>query len=237
MLRVILVDDEPLARLGMRQLLASHPSISIVGEAQNAKVAAELIRREKPEGIFLDIHMPKSDGFDLLRDVADKPKVVFVTAHSEHAIRAFEVQAVDYILKPVRPERLADAVHRLTAACAAREESTPYKSSDRLCLRTPQRTLVADLKDVIALEADGDFTRVHITGESPLMICQSLSQYEATLPDPPFFRVGRSLMVNLNRITKAEPVSRDTMNLWLAGIAIPFPLGRRAQARLKKYLP
>lgn len=236
MLRVILVDDEPLARLGMRQLLAEHPSMIVVGEAQNATVAAELIRREKPDGIFLDIHMPRANGFDLLGKLEGAPKVIFVTAHSEHAVKAFEVQAVDYLLKPVRRERLADAVNRLTAACSARVESTPYKNSDRLCLRTPQRTLVADLKDIIALEADGDFTRLHISGEAPLMICQSLQQYEATLPSPPFLRVGRSLMVNLDRVTKTEPLTRDTMNLWLSGLSSPFPLGRRAQARLKKYL-
>jgi len=236
-LRVILVDDERLARLGIRQLLAAHPEVTVVGEAGRVASAAEIIREEKPDAIFLDIQMPGASGFDLLGQLKDAPKVVFVTAHTEHAARAFEVQAVDYLLKPVRPERLADAVKRLAAVCAQAEQSVPYQAMDRICLRTPQRTMITRLSDVVAMEADGDFTRFHVAGESPLLVCRSLRTCEEEFPHPPFARLSRSLIVNLNKVTAVEHPSRNEARLVLAGTGRIFALGRRALARLKKYSP
>jgi len=236
-LRVVVVDDERLARQGIRQLLAAHPEVTVVGEAGRVVAAAEIIREEKPDAIFLDIQMPGASGFDLLGRLENAPKVVFVTAHTEHAARAFEVQAVDYLLKPVRPERLADALRRLTAVCAQVEESVPYLPVDRICLRTPQRTMVTRLADVVAMEAEGDFTRFFLTGEQPLLVCRSLRTCEAEFPYPPFARLSRSLMVNLDKVTSVEHPSRDEGRLSLAGTTRIFELGRRALARLKKYSP
>lgn len=237
MLRVVLVDDERLARQGMCQLLAAHPEVAVVAEAARVPAALQAIREAKPDAIFLDVHMPGADGFVLLSQLENPPKVIFVTAHSEHAARAFEVQAVDYLLKPVRPERLADAVNRLAAVCGQQAESTSYGRSDRICLRTPQRTVVAALDAVIALEAEGDFTRFSIAGEAPLLIYRTLGSYEKILPNPPFARLSRSLIVNLERIARAEHVSRDETTLALRDLPRPFTLGRRALARLKKYTP
>jgi len=235
MLRVVLVDDEKLARLGMRQLLAAHPEIQVVGEAARVSAAAELIRAEKPDAVFLDIQMPGASGFELLGQWDAAPKVVFVTAHSEHAARAFDVQAVDYLLKPVHPARLADTVNRLTAACANTADAAPYKRGDRICLRTPERTLVTELAEIAALEAEGDFTRFYIAGKPPLLICRSLGSYEKTLPLPPFARLSRSLIVNLDRIDAAAHPSRNEATLTLRGLPREFVLGRRAVARLKKH--
>lgn len=235
--RVILVDDEPLARRGMRQLLAAHDNITIVGEAGRVSAAAELVHKEKPDAVFLDIQMPGASGFDLLNKVDTAPKVIFVTAHSEHAVKAFEVQAVDYLLKPVRPERLAEAVTRLAAACENKEEITPYSPSDRICLRTPQRTLVAGLNEIVAMEAEGDFTRFHVGGEPPLLICKTLGSCEQTMPAPPFVRLSRSLIVNLDKVKALDQLSRDEARLTLAGSPTTFTLGRRALARFKKFSP
>lgn len=237
MLRVILVDDEPLARQGMRQLLSGHPSVAIVGEAQSTTAAAELVRREKPDAMFLDVRMPRANGFDLLAGLEAPPKVVFVTAHSEHALRAFEVEAVDYLLKPVRPERLAAAVRRLEAAVAARAaEAVPYQAQDRICLRLPRRTVVVSLSSVVAFLADGDFTRVFVEGEAPMLICHLLGHYERELPNPPFARLDRSLIINRNRILRLERHARSGVSLWLHGASDPFPLGRTAQSRVKSLL-
>jgi two-component system, LytTR family, response regulator len=233
-LRVILVDDERLARQGIRQLLAAHPEVTVVGEAGRATTAAALIREEKPDAVFLDIQMPGASGFDLLGRLEEAPKVVFVTAHAEHAARAFEVQAVDYLLKPVRPERLADAVKRLICECVRAEESVPYQSGDRICLRTPQRTMITGLNKVVAMEAEGDFTRFHVAGEAPLLVCRLLRTCEEEFPDPPFARLSRSLIVNLEKVTSVEHPSRDEARLVLAGTEHVFELGRRALARLKK---
>ena len=236
MLRVAVVDDEPLARQGLRRLLSNHKALEIVAEADRVSTATPLLLKEKPDAIFLDIHLPGADGFDLLKTLDPVPKIVFVTAHSNHALRAFDVQAVDYVLKPVRPERLAAAVARLQAACAASAESPAYAAGDRICLRTPQRTVLAALPDVAALEAEKDFTRFHIAGELPILICQSIGAYERTLPTPPFLRLSRSLMVNTGRIARMENPSRNETRLWLKGIPTPFRLGRAGRARLNEHL-
>lgn len=229
MLRVIIVDDEPLARQGMRQLLAAHDAVSVVGEARDAAAAAELIRREAPDAVFLDIRMPGADGFDLLAGLERAPRVVFVSAHSEHAIQAFDVDAVDYLLKPVHPDRLAVAIRRLRGE----EEAEPYRTVDKICLRTPGRTMIVPVERIVALQADGDFTRVFVEGESSWLICQSIGRYERELPAGLFARLDRSLMINRERVVKTEQATRARRVLWLDGVAEPFELGRAAQSRLK----
>lgn len=236
MLRVAVVDDEPLARQGLRRMLAGHKALEIVAEADRVSTATPLLLKEKPDAIFLDIHMPGADGFELLKTLDPVPKIVFVTAHSNHAVRAFDIQAVDYVLKPVRPERLSAAVARLQAACVGSDDAPAYGAADRICLRTPQRTVLTALPDIAALEAEKDFTRFYIAGEAPLLICQSIGSYERTLPTPPFLRLGRSLMVNTGRIARTENPSRNETRLWLKGIPTPFRLGRVARARLNEHL-
>lgn len=238
MLDVVLVDDEALARQAMRELLAPHTKIRIVGEADTMTSARDLIAAVKPDAIFLDIKMPGKSGFELLKSLTHHPKVVFVTAYSQYAIQAFEVDAIDYLLKPVRPERLHDAVQRLRVACGKSTASdTPeptYHPEDRICLRTPGRTLMAVLSEVSALEADGDFTRVYVPAEQPLMICQTLGTYEQSLPSPPFLRLDRSLMLNLKRISKIEHLSRDETRIYLTGIRHTFSVGRKAWNSLRE---
>lgn len=240
MLRVAIVDDEPLARQGLRELLAAHPALEIVGEADDRKSALALLQREKPDAVFLDIQLPGADGFEILSAIDPAPKVIFVTAHARHAVRAFEVQALDYLLKPVRPERFADAVRRLELAHGVGDdvaEPAGYGAADRICLRTPQRTVVAAVSTLCALEADGDFTRVFVPDAPSVLICQTLSSFEKTLPSPPFIRLDRSLMVNLDQIARLERKSRDDATLVMKGISTAFPLGRTSQSRLREHLP
>lgn len=238
MLRVILVDDEPLARRGLRNLLGSRPEIEVAGEAGCVEDARSLIREIHPDAIFLDVRMPEADGFDLLSAPGGCPPVIFVTAYSEYAARAFDVQAVDYLLKPVRPKRLDQAICRLRAALAGREpEQAPYEKSDMICLRTPEKTVVAPIGDIIALQADKDFTRLTVAGTHPLMICQSLGVYERNLPNPPFLRVDRSTMLNLTRIHSLEISPSRGARVFLNGSAIAIPLGRAALRRLRLAIP
>jgi two-component system LytT family response regulator len=237
MLRVMLVDDERLARQALRQSLVRMEDVELVAEADSVAAARAAFARTRPNAVFLDIRMPREDGFDFLRGIELPPKIVFVTAHSEHAVRAFEVDAVDYLLKPVRPGRLADAVSRLREACGFNDAGDRrYGANDRICLRTPGRTVVAMLDKVAALEADGDFTRFFVAGEPPVMICQKLGAYERTLPSPPFVRVSRSLMLNVNAFVRSQRLSRDEEQVWLAGLAEPVTLGRAAQMRLREAL-
>jgi len=240
MLRIAIIDDEPLARQGLRHLLANHPGLRVVGEADCKDSALRLLRQENPDAIFLDIHMPGATGFDLLGELQAPPKVVFVTAHANHAVHAFDLEAVDYLLKPVRPSRFAEAVRRVEHVCSAASGELPvpaYAADDRICLRTPQRTLVAPLATISALQADSDFTRIFLKDSPPLMICQPIGHYEKILPSPPFLRVDRSLIINLDAILRLDRTSRDSALLRLEGIPQGLPLGRTAQSRLRDHLP
>lgn len=237
MLRVMVVDDERLARQSLRQSLAQIDGVELVAEAENVAEARAAYSVARPHAVFLDIRMPREDGFSFLDGLAETPRVVFVTAYSEHAVKAFEVEAVDYLLKPVRPKRLADAVARLREACGLNAPvEKRYDRNDRICLRTPGRTVVAPFEKVLLLEADGDFTRFVIAGEAPLMICQKLGAYERVLPSPPFVRVNRSLVLNMDAFLRSQRVTRDEERVWLNGLAEPVTLGRTAQQRLREAL-
>ena len=235
MLRVAVIDDERLARQGIRQLLAAHPTLQLVGEADSKDSALALIRQKKPDGIFLDIRMPGGTGFELIQALDTPPKVVMVTAHAEHAVQAFDIEAVDYLLKPVKPARFAQAVQRLQAACAlgsaARSEPS-FSPEDHICLRTPQRTLTVPVSNLLLLQAEGDFTRIFLKSSPPLMICTPLRQYEKLLPSPPFTRLDRSLILNLQATLNLKRKSRDEACLMLEGVNEEIPLGRTAQVRL-----
>lgn len=239
MLRVALIDDEPLARQRLRHLLKAHPEVTIIGEADGRDSAWELLRREKTDAIFLDIEMPETTGFELLRGLDRPPKAVIVTAHARHAIQAFEIEAIDCILKPVQPARFAQAIRRLESACSSPDEKRPdpaYSADDRICLQTPQRTLVVPLSSIPLLQADGDFTRVFVRNSVPLMICQSIGHYEKLLPSPPFLRIDRSLVIHLEAIIRIDRKSRDEAFLFMEGMPEAVLIGRAAQSRIREVL-
>jgi two-component system LytT family response regulator len=237
MLRVMLIDDEPLARQGLRAELGRLPDTEVCGEAGTMTQALQAIPALAPDALFLDIRMPRGDGFDLLKRLPSPPPVVFVTAHSEYAVQAFEVQAVDYLLKPVRPARLAEAVARLQSALGRGTETPAYGEEDRICLRTPERTLVTRAEDIILLQAEGDFTRVTVREEHPLLICQTLGAFERTLPSPPLVRLDRSLMINIERVETIEVSPTRGARVTLRGIEFPVELGRTALRRLREAIP
>jgi len=239
MLRVAVIDDERLARQGIRHLLAAHPRLQVVGEADSKESALALIQQEKPDGIFLDVHMPGGTGFDVLQALDAPPKVVMVTAHAEHAIQAFDIEAVDYLLKPVKPARFAQAVQRLQAACAPALASDPeptFTPEDHICLRTPQRTITVPVRDILVLQAEGDFTRIYLKNATPLLICMPLGQYEKLLPSPPFARLDRSLILNLQTPLNLCRKSRDEASLLIDKTNQEIPIGRTAQQRLRDAL-
>jgi len=240
MLRLMLIDDEPLARQKLRNMLDGEPGTQICAEAGNLRDAVRLIEKEKPDAILLDVRMPGGDGFEILNQLKKQPLVIFVSAYADYAIRAFDFAAVDYLLKPVRAERLREALQRLQNAInpelSTPELLPPYKENDRICLRTPERTVVALFEQIIYLEADGDFTRFCIAGETPIMICQTLGVYDRTLPSPPFTRLDRSLMVNLGRVTGVEISPTRGASVSLEGLATPLKLGKSALRRLRSAL-
>jgi two-component system LytT family response regulator len=233
--RVLIVDDEHLARQAMRRLLASHPEVEIVGEAEGVSDALREIESTRPQLVFLDIELGGADGFDLLARLETPPVVVFVTAYAEYAVEAFAVNAVDYLLKPVDPGRLAESLKRADRELA-REQSADGPGGGVIAFKTPKRTVLAKPSEVVALRADGDFTHVFVADQPALMIWRTLSHFESVLPSPPFLRLGRSLIVNRDRLRAIETPSRETARLMLHGMDEAVMLGRAAAARLREAL-
>src|SRR5258708_37747866 len=188
-MRVVIVDDEHLARQAMRRLLAAHPEVEIIGEAETTDEAIAVIKRLQPQLVFLDIERGGADGFDLLAEFERPPVVVFVTAYAEYAVEAFEVNAVDYLLKPVAPERLAESLARAERQLA---QSAAPPGTRVIALRTPKQTVLVPAGDIAALRADGDFTHVHVADQPAVTAWRTPSPVAELPPRPRFLALSRS---------------------------------------------
>jgi len=219
--KALIVDDEPLARRELRRLLAAHPEVEVVGEAGSAKEAERAIETLAPDLLFLDIQMPQSTGFQLLESLEDAPQVVFTTAYDEHALRAFEVGALDYLLKPITPARLATALGRVRERLAApRKDSLPL---DRpLLVREGEKSWFVCLRDVAVIEAAGNYVQLHFGANRPLLL-HSLAGLEQRLDPDHFFRASRSSIVNLGFVERFETGPRLELIAHLKdGRVVPF---------------
>ena len=215
-LRALIVDDERLARKELRQLLAAHPDIEIAGEASNAKEARKAVLDLEPDLLFLDVQMPGESGFDLLGSLDSVPLVVFTTAYDEYALHAFEVSALDYLLKPIDPERLARTVERLRRmaqpgpaepagpASPAKDESARLSELHRVFVAEGDRYWLVRLGEIRLFESAGNATRVFFGEEQPL-IARSLSDLVPRLDERVFFQANRSQVVNLRAIRSIHP--------------------------------
>lgn len=219
LLRVLLVDDEALARRRLKTLLASDKEIEIVGECQNGAEAVREIRKLKPDLVFLDVQMPELDGFDVIEAVgpAEMPPVIFITAFDDYAVNAFEKGAVDYLLKPVDPTRFARTVERARARIGAKapqlgEQLTALlkyvsegsASGERLGIKVGGKVLFLDTHDIFWIQARDDIARIHLA-ESYHDVREPLSRLESRLPKGRFMRVHRSAIVNTSKIKEVEP--------------------------------
>lgn len=195
-MKTLIVDDERLARVELRRLLASHPQIEIVGESANGTDAIVAIGRLEPHLVFLDVQMPGMSGFDLLERLEEMPQIIFTTAHDEFALRAFEVNALDYLLKPITAERLAAALKRL-------HQPVPRIQLDHVFVRDGERCWIVRLADIFLLESEGNYTRVHFRDERPL-IRRSLNALEERLDGDVFFRANRAQIFNVKWIDHVD---------------------------------
>ena len=210
-MRALIIDDERLARSELRRLLSRHPEVEIAGEAQNAEEARRAIDDLEPDLLFLDVQMPGETGFDLLASLDSVPLVVFTTAYDEYALRAFEVSALDYLVKPIDPQRLAHAVERLLAAWSASSPRSPSTASraerahaplsprDRVFVNEGERSWLVELGSIRLFESEGSYTRVFFGTEKPL-INRSLNQLESRLDERTFFRANRSQIINVKAV-------------------------------------
>ena len=211
-MRALLVDDERLARAELRRLLAAHPDIEIAGEATDADSAREQIAALCPDLVFLDVQMPGEDGFTLLESLEPPlPHVIFATAFDEFAVKAFEFNALDYLLKPVDPARLAAALAKLAAAPAAEDPGADrvvrpgrLQPHEKVFVRQGDQCWFVEVRTIRLLESEGNYTRVHFDGAQPLLF-RSLNAMEERLDGRMFFRANRRQVVNLEWIDKIEP--------------------------------
>ena len=200
-MKALIVDDEPLARRELRRLLAAHRSIQIVGEAGDIDEARECIESLAPEVVFLDIQMPGGTGFDLLTRLDRVPRIIFTTAYDRYAVTAFEVNALDYLLKPIEPERLAAALDKLQAA--AGRETHKDSPLEQLFVRDGPRCWFIPVRDVSVFSAEGNYVRIQWGQERPLL-GRSLAALESRLDPQRFFRANRQQIINLESIRSVE---------------------------------
>jgi two-component system LytT family response regulator len=240
-MRALIVDDERLAREELRRLLGAHPDIVIAGEAANPDAAAAKLAELDVDVLFLDITMPGGTGFDLLERLERVPLLVFTTAHDEFALRAFEANAFDYLLKPIRPERLTAALDKVRGVWMAQQQPPPRErqagvraASERVFLRDGDRCWIVAIGDIVLFEAEGNYARVHAGGHRPL-IRTSLNALEARLDPAMFFRASRQHIVNLRFVESVEPGVADRYTVTLRG-GLSVPVSRRHSRKLRESL-
>jgi len=233
-LQTLIVDDERLARENLRGLLEAHEEIIIVGEARNAAEARLLIADQRPDLVFLDVQMPGGSGFDLLARLEFPPPIIFVTAFDHYAVRAFEVNAQDYLLKPVEPERLARAIKRV-----GKRDTEPcwgaglLRCTDRVFLDTGRQAVFLGVAEIAVIEAEGNYTQVINVNGLSYLVRVPLHQWEARLPAEVFVLLDRSLLINRSHIRRYVLQPRRA-ELYLGSIAQPFLLGRQGLRRFKE---
>ncbi len=227
MIRALIVDDERLARSELRRLLAAHAEIEIVGEAANIVDAERAINELQPELIFLDVQMPGGSGFDLLVALDDAPEVIFTTAFDAYALKAFEVNALDYLQKPIEAKRLAAALQRAQLRIA--KNQVALKPDNKIFIKDGERCWFVTLTDISLFESEGNYARVYFQNEAGThrpLILRSLNQLEARLDQTRFFRANRRQIINLDFIKRVAPADAGGLSLVLENDLI-IDLSRR----------
>ena len=208
--RTIIIDDERLAREELRSLLKEYQEIDVVAEAINGIDGIEKIKEFNPDLIFLDVSMPGMNGFEMLKQLEDLPQVVFVTAHDEYALQAFENQALDYILKPIDPEKIANVVRKISHENSFEDEqllnlrkSRSLGENDKVFIKDGEKCWFIELKNVRMMESDGNYVKVYFDTFRP-MVLRSLNSFEERLDNEVFFRANRKFIINLNHVVAIE---------------------------------
>jgi len=244
MIRAVLIDDEPLSREILKSYLREYPDIHVVDECNDGFEGVKAIQQQKPDLIFLDIQMPRINGFEMLELIEQPPPVIFTTAFDEYAIRAFEANATDYLLKPFSEERFKKAIERFLekANAGIGDHSKQLSetlanapvSNDRIVVKTGTRVKIIPVKDIHYLEADDDFVRI-VTDEGAFLKNKTLQFYENTLDPQQFVRVHRSYLLHINRITRIDPYQKES-HLAVLRDGKQIPVSKSGYARLKEIL-
>lgn len=239
-IKAIIIDDERLARNELKKLLELHSAIQIIDEASNVDEAVEKIDLSRPDLIFLDIQMPGKTGFDLLAEVEKSPRVIFTTAYDEFALKAFEVNALDYLLKPIDPKRLSDAIQKLQTEIALEQASLlgvnrgPLTEIDQVFVKDGERCWFVKLAEIRLFESVGNYAKVYFSSNKPLIL-KSLNALEERLDDRVFFRANRKHIINLHWIEKIEPYFNGGLLVELKG-GEKIEISRRQTVKFKEMM-
>ncbi len=242
-MRTLIVDDERLARNELKRLLEPYTKIEIVGEAANAEEALKLIEEQQPELLFLDIQMPGKNGFELLSSIEGKsPEVIFTTAFDEYAIKAFEFNALDYLLKPIDTERLKETIHRIEENQAQPETGVHPNEraekvlgeNDQVFVKDGEKCWFVKLGKIRLFESMGNYVRLHFDDQKPLVL-KSLNNLEERLDPNTYFRANRKHIINLHWIEKIEPWFSGGLLVTLQG-GDKIEISRRQAIRFKELM-
>lgn len=240
--KTLIVDDERLAREELKAVLKDFSEINIIDEAQNGDEAIEKIKNLSPDLVFLDVSMPGMSGFEMLKKLEDIPQVVFITAYDEYALKAFEVNALDYLLKPVDPDRMNEVIEKLRAKEDADFESSsivkldrksrPLTINDRVFIKDGEKCYFVQLSEVRMLESDGNYVKVYFGKNRPLIL-RSLNSFEERLDPEYFFRANRKFIINMEWIDKVENWFNGGLQVELMG-GDKIEISRRQAIRFKE---
>jgi len=240
-MKAIIIDDERLARLELKKLLQEFPEVEVVDEATNAEEGIAKIESLQPDLIFLDIQMPGKTGFDMLAELEKAPLVIFTTAYDEFALKAFEVNALDYLLKPIEPKRLADAIQKIHFA-ESKESGTESENintsllteNDQVFVKDGERCWFVKLSEIRLFESVGNYAKVFFGNNKPLIL-KSLNALEERLDEKTFFRANRKHIINLRMIDKIEPYFNGGLLLELKG-GEKIEVSRRQTVKFKEMM-
>lgn len=236
-MRALIVDDERLARKELMKLLEDHPSIEVIGEAANADEAIAMINEHNPDLLFLDIQMPGKTGFQMLEELDSVPLVVFTTAYDEYALKAFEVSALDYLLKPIQAERLSETIQKISekersrVAASRGEGERKLGLNDQVFVKDGERCWFVSLSNIRLFESDGNYIKVYFDNNRP-MIHKSLNALDEKLDERAFFRASRKHIINLSWVEGIEPWFNGGLMVKLRG-GDKVEVSRRQAAKFK----
>lgn len=227
-MKALVIDDERLARKELINLLNEHQQIEVIGECSNAEEAKEAIESKQPDLIFLDIQMPGKNGFELLEDISFVPEVIFTTAYDEYALKAFEVNAFDYLLKPIEGDRLKESLQKLFSEYERKDKQGGQAEGekklgveDQVFVKDGDRCWFVKLKKVSAFESEGNYVRVYFEKNKPLIL-KSLNSLEQRLDDKKFFRANRKFIINLDWV-------KDIENWFNGGLRVTLEDGKQIE--------
>ncbi len=236
-IRVCIIDDEQLAIDELHMLLSKFDDVDVCATARSIEKAIEVINKTKPDIVFLDIQLKEHNAFSILELIKVKTHIIFVTAYDEFATRAFEINALDYLLKPVLQPRLEKAIKRFKLNISPEKPKTlEYKYSDRIIITEKNEYKLISINEIVSITADGDYTCLHLSNGSKKLILKSMLEWEKLLPNTHFERIHRSTIINLEFVSKIEKSFNNTCKVYLKNIKQYFQMSQRYTSKfLNKY--